>query len=453
MLGVWLGAAYSITARIQSTRQRAEAISDRYTNAQERLTIVNSQILLGSVYIRDALMESGTLSAQSRRSIEDTFQRISGAIDGYVPVLDSSPERDRLASLRREIDEFRDRMVIVLDMASVGSAAEARTLLRTQVVPKRQVVIGLSEDVRSLNRDAFVRHQAEVSQIYAASQRWLWGMLSTALIISFGIAIVATRYSRRLEQRLQQRAIADARNAADLERLSVKLISTQEEERRTIARELHDEVGQGLTAIKVELAVAERAIREAGVPGDVLGSARSIADGTLGTVRNLSHLLRPPMLDDQGLVDALRTHIERFGRRHEMLAHFEISGEIGTLSAEVETSIYRMIQEALTNVSRHAQATRCRVLLASTADGIRITVEDDGGGCDPVEAGQLAGLGLVGIRERTRQLGGTYEFRRNSGRGMALIVFLPAPWPGATGIESASAAGGAPAPSFAGAHE
>ena len=453
MLTVWFAAAYSITTRIQNTRQRADAISDRYTNAQEQLTVVNSEIFLGSVYIRDALMDGATLSGDARELIAGTFERIGLAIDRYVPVLDSSTERERLASLHGEIDQFKHRMVTVLEMASRGSAAQARALLRTQVVPKRQAVFGLSEEVRALNREAFVRHQTEVSEIYAESQRWLWGMLSTAIIVSFGIAIVATRYSRRLEKQLREQAVAEARNAADLKRLSARLMSTQEEERRTIARELHDEVGQGISAIKVELAVAERAIRDGGVQGDVLESARAIADNTLGTVRNLSHLLRPPMLDEQGLIDSLRTHIERFGRRHQMIVDFEMRGALGVLSTDAETSIYRMIQEALTNVGRHARASRCRVVLSSDDWGIRFAVEDDGVGCDPADASvQPSGLGLLGIRERAQHLGGACEFRRNKGRGMTLDVALPLSRPAPDG-EVGPGTNDQASPSLAGAHD
>jgi signal transduction histidine kinase len=397
-------------------------------------------------------MDGRTLSVESRRLVENTFDVITRTIAAYVPVLDSANERERMARLRAEIDEFKHRMVAVLDKASAGSAAEARTLLRTQVVPKRQIVIGLSEEIRAINRDAFVRLQAEVAEIYAAGQRWLWGLLSLAIVISFGIALVATRYASRLESRLQQRAIADAANATDLKRLSAKLITTQEEERRTIARELHDEIGQSLSAIKVELAVADRALRDAGVKDDVLESARSIADGTLATVRDLSHLLRPPMLEERGLVSALRTFIERFGRRHQTLVDFDVTGEVGELGADAETSIYRMVQEALTNVGRHARATHCHVRLSSNATEIRIVVEDDGVGCDLAEINpQTSGLGLVGIRERARQLGGSCEFRRNAGAGMTLVVAIPTP---ASRIDSDQRLAHTPvAPSLAVAHE
>ena len=422
-LGVWLTAGYVLTRRIQDTRSRAADIAERYMDAQEVLSTVNAKILLGSVYMRDALMDEAASTPDFHATVEDTFNVIDGLMARYVPVLDTTAERERLARLRLEIEEFKRRMLEVL-RAARGSAREARILLRTQVVPKREVVIRMSEEVRALNREAFVRQQGEVAEVYAASQRWFWGVLSLAIIASFGIALGAVRYAGRLEQRLRQQAVAQARNAADLQRLSAKLITTQEEERRTISRDLHDEVGQGLTAIKVELAVADTAIHAAGLSPELLKNARTIADGTLATIRDLSQLLRPPMLDDLGLADALQSYTETFGRRHQVRVDFIHSGLTDRLPPDLETSVYRIVQEALTNVAKHARASACRVTVARRPHAMSITVEDDGLGFD-AEAAGVGGLGLVGIRERALQFQGTFDIRRGTKRGTRLTVELP----------------------------
>ena len=125
-----------------------------------------------------------------------------------------------------------------------------------------------------------------------------------ALATSLGIALLATFYAGRLEDRIRRQRAKDVQNTRDLQHLSAKLLNAQEEERRSIARELHDEVGQALTAIKVELAMAQRAIDGAGGAATALDDARSIADGVLHTVRDLSHLLHPALLDDLGLAAA-----------------------------------------------------------------------------------------------------------------------------------------------------
>ena len=150
-----------------------------------------------------------------------------------------------------------------------------RTLLRTRVVPKRELVIRLSEEVQSLNRSAFVQQQSATADIYRATQRQVWESLGVALGASLLFALLATVYAGRLEDRIRGQRAKDMQNARDLQQLSAKLINAQEEERRSIARELHDEVGQVLTAIKVELAVAQRTLETTGGPVGILADARS----------------------------------------------------------------------------------------------------------------------------------------------------------------------------------
>jgi len=423
-LGVWLVAGYFFTHRISAARTRADTVTERYMAAQEQLSNVNSQILLGSVYIRDALMDAASLDHDARPIVEDTFNAVGSIMDRYIPVLDSADERDRIGRLHIEIDEFKRRMIAVLEKASAGSAQEARGLLRTQVVPKRETVIRMSEEVRALNRQRFVRQQTEIAAIYADSQRWFWSILTLAMAASFGIALVAVRHAGRLEHRLQQQAVSDARNAAELQRLSAKLITTQEEDRRTLARELHDEVGQAVTAIKVELAVAQRTILAAGLPGELLNSPRAIADGTLGTIRDLSHLLRPPLLDDLGLVQAIQLYVETFNRRHAIVVALDVATMTTRLPASVETAVYRIVQEALTNVARHARAQSARVSLAHGGQALTLVIEDDGTGFELSELNRI-GLGIVGMRERAFQLHGTFSIHSNHSRGTRIVVMLP----------------------------
>ena len=130
-------------------------------------------------------------------------------------------------------------------------------------MPKREGVIRVTEEAQALNRSAFVQQQNEIASVYRATQRRLWGSFGVAVLVSLGIALLAAVYVGRLEDRIHRQRVKEGENARDLQRLSMKLITAQEEERRVIARELHDEVGQALTAIKVELALAQRSDRSA----------------------------------------------------------------------------------------------------------------------------------------------------------------------------------------------
>jgi signal transduction histidine kinase len=423
--GIWLFAGYYFTRRISEVERQAAGINARYMQAQELLSSVRAQVLLGSVYVRDALLDPDPESARAyRRQVEDTHRTVSQSLQQYVPVLDSPAEREQVGRLHQEIDEFRRTMLEVLATDSRTWPDRARTLLRTEIVPKRQLVIRVSEDVQALNRNAFVTQQSDIARIYGGTQRRLWESLGFALISSFGVALWATLYATRLEKRLRQQRLTEVQNTRELQHLSAKLITAQEEERRTIARELHDEVGQVLTAIKVELAVAERTLQAGGGAADILHSARSITEGALTTVRDLSHLLHPALLDDLGLPAAIEWYLRSFGRRHDIRADVIHDRMDQRLAPEIETAAYRIVQEALTNVAKHARASTCRVYLQRLPNTLLITVEDNGAGFDP--AGDRPGLGLVGIRERASQLRGTVRLESTPGKGTRLTVELPA---------------------------
>ena len=428
--GLWLFAGYHFTKRMAEVGQEAAAINVRYMHAQELLSSVRSQVLLASVYVRDALLDPNrAVGASYLQQVQDTYRSVDDALLQYVPVLDSVAERERVGRLRREIDEFRQTMVDVLTSDSSRWPADARSLLQRHIVPKREAVMRVSEEVQALNRVAFVQQQADIAEIYRVMQRRVWQQLGIALAISLGIALLAIVHAGRLENRLQRQRATEAQNARDLQRLSAQLINAQEEERRSIARELHDEVGQVLTAIKVELAVAQRTIASRGGSVNVLEDAQAIADGAIHTVRDLSHLLHPAMLDDLGLPAAIDSYLRGFGKRHGIRVDLLQEQMEARLAPQIEAAGYRIVQEALTNVAKHAKATNCRVYVQRLAHTVLVTIEDDGTGFDVSEtesAGTRKGLGLISMRERVSQLQGTMRIESAPGKGTRVTVELPA---------------------------
>lgn len=429
IVGVWLFAGYYFTRRIADVEQQAAAINARYTRAQELLSTVRAQVLLGSVYVRDALLDPDPTAASAyRRRLVDSYKLVDQALQQYVPVLGSDAEREQVMGLRAEISDFRRTMLDVLATDATRWPMEARTLLQTRVMPRRELVISLSEQAQALNRGAFIQQQSAIADVYRVTQRRIWQTLGVALATNLGIALLATLYAGRLEDQLRRQRAKDVQSTRDLQDLSAKLLNAQEEERRSIARELHDEVGQALTAIKVELAVAQRAIDSGGGAASALDDVRSIADGVLHTVRDLSHLLHPVLLDDLGLASATEWYLKGFGRRHDVRVELLHDRMDQRLAPETETAVYRIIQEALTNVAKHAKATSCRVYLQRLTNTILITIEDDGVGFDPADTRSASGprgLGLVGIRERVEQLHGTVRLESAPGKGTRLTVELP----------------------------
>ena len=429
-VGLWLLAGYQFTRRMSEVQAQAATINARYMRAQDKLSTVRAQVLIASVYVRDALLDPDPRTTDGyRRQLAHTYDAIDTALNQYEPVLDTDVERDRIDRLRRELADFRSTMVDVIAADDNISTTEARRLLSTLVVPKRETVMRVSEDVQGMNRRAFIDQQAAVAQIYSATQRRNWEQLGAALAGSLGIALLATLYAGRLETRLKRQREKDLQNARDLQRLSARLVSAQEEERRTIARELHDEIGQVLSAVKVEISVAQRAISGGTQPSRPLDDALAMTDTAIHTVRDLSHLLHPAMLDDLGLATALDAYTRRFGERYGLAVEFLHDDTFDRLAPEIEVAAYRIVQEALMNVVKHAKARSCRVYLQRLAHTILLTVEDDGHGFDvrafeTPSAGR--GLGLLGIRERAAQLDGVALIESGAGSGTRVTVELPA---------------------------
>jgi signal transduction histidine kinase len=201
-----------------------------------------------------------------------------------------------------------------------------------------------------------------------------------------------------------------AARSAELEQLTRLMLRVQEDERRRIARELHDEAGQVLTAVKIELELDGRS--EAGA---LVGRA-------LNQVRDLSNLLRPAALDDLGLLDSLRALVDDFSSRTRIQVALDLEGATRRLPPDVEVVIYRVVQEALTNVARHARATDVDVRLTIDQREARIIVEDNGHGIAPDASPHV---GWLGMRERVTALGGQLAIGAARGHGVRLDAHIP----------------------------
>jgi signal transduction histidine kinase len=231
----------------------------------------------------------------------------------------------------------------------------------------------------------------------------LYGVFADVLFIM--LAAVGTMFLVMGEGRQALEA-----RTAQLEQLTRLLLTSQEDERRRIARELHDEAGQILTAVKIELDLDGR--REA---SEMVGRA-------LAQVRDLSNLLRPAALDNLGLLPALRALTEDFARRTRIEARFECPDLAPPVTPDAQVAIYRVLQEALTNVARHARARRVSVRLELGARNVRLAVEDDGVGFKgPV----VPHLGLLGMHERVSALGGTLRVANAAGAGVRIEACIP----------------------------
>jgi len=247
-----------------------------------------------------------------------------------------------------------------------------------------------------------------------------FGLTFTWLGIGAVLAVVCARVLNRFRSSL-------IRRQDELAALSARLMSLQEEQLRQLSRELHDELGQSLTAVSSYLWLLEQKL-PAHLPElrARAGEARHLVAKTLREMRELSQLLRPPGLDVYGLAPSLEGHLRAFGERHQIATSFATEGLPDHLPAELETAIYRITQEALTNVARHARARRVRVALSLRGEDVRLEVKDDGVGFPVGDGASRPGIGLIGIRERVRALGGAITLTSASGACLSVRLPLPA---------------------------
>ena len=212
-----------------------------------------------------------------------------------------------------------------------------------------------------------------------------------------------------------------------LQQLSRHLVEIQENERKYIARELHDETSQSLTSLKIGLQVIEQKAAGHQLLLDQVANLKSLADESLESLHRLAANLRPASLDHLGLVDALTGLIESTRQRSSINAHFKIMGSVpaALVTEEMETSIYRIVQESLTNVIRHAQAAHVDIILEWQAEKIVIIIEDDGVGMDLQKARESGRLGVIGMQERAEMLGGKLLVDSAPQVGTTLVVEIP----------------------------
>ena len=270
------------------------------------------------------------------------------------------------------------------------------------------------------------------------------GMQQAAGIVAFlfvsGILIAMGEARRRrenllwseqaeLEEAVQQRTVELDRTNQNLRELSARLLQLQDDERRRIARELHDSVGQMLAALGMNLAVVGTEIERLTKITSTVNDSAALVQELSKEVRTISHLLHPPLLDEAGLASALRWYVEGFAQRSKIEVGLEFPADFGRLPRESETAIFRTVQECLTNIHRHSESPIATIRIAASDKHVRVEVEDRGKGIPPEKQFEMTstgtpGVGIRGMRERLRQLGGSLDIHSN-GKGTLIVAQLP----------------------------
>ncbi|HMH44730.1 MAG TPA: ATP-binding protein, partial [Pyrinomonadaceae bacterium] len=262
-------------------------------------------------------------------------------------------------------------------------------------------------------------HAVRISSLSAA------GIGAVALMV-LGVALLTSTWDRLEKQSSLLKATSE-----QLRALSASLEAAREEEGTRIAREIHDELGGALTGLKWDLESLDKVISELTdqsqlqVLREKIEAMLRLSETTISAVRRISSELRPSILDDFGLAEAIEWQARQFQARTRIICHCECSVDTSDLNQEQSTAVFRIFQEALTNILRHAQATRVDVAIREEAGEIVLTVSDNGRGITEADKSRLQSLGLLGMQERAHLIGGEIDITGFEGKGTVLTVRVP----------------------------
>lgn len=405
-------------------RREDDGIRRQFLFRNHALNDVRSDLYLSGTWVRDYVLEPEPVRAETFRSgLEDVRKRMQAALDAYARQL-SPGDRPQYAALETELTRYWDVLGPVMRWSTEERRTRGYEFLRDDVFPRRAAMLEIAGRIADLNEQQMNAGNARVVGLLVKFQTRLSLTLLAALAIGLGMAVFTTRRILHLEasSQLRYEEVADARE--QLTNLSAKLVQAQEAERRSLSLELHDEVGQALSAVLVELknlSIRLGAQSPAASRGNV-ETIKGLVEGTVRVVRNMALLLRPSMLDDLGLIPALRWQAREMSKRTSIEVSVVAELASDDLPDQFKTCLYRIVQEGLHNCERHSRATTVRIRVHQQADRLVLHIQDDGQG---FRVQQVKGLGLLGIEERVARLGGTFEVDSEIGGGTILTVQLP----------------------------
>jgi signal transduction histidine kinase len=437
LLVLLAGSLLATKRRVQEIYSQLEAVNGRHREVEGTLRRLRSDVNLSGLFVRDYLLDTSPSAGPEYRAQLSSLRSQTGDSLRTLGALVDAEEGGRIQGLKSKIDDYWELLDPLFDWTPAEKGVRSLGFLRREVLPRREEVLRIAREIESLNDGSMRDQRAQV----ALRERELRGQLNRILGGSLGlgalVALVAVARIRVLERRSQEQHERTEAAEVEMRRLSRRLVSAQEDERRRLARELHDEIGQMLTALRMELGKAERVRPENGHGfAASVAECKRVIDTVMESVRALSMGLRPAMLDDFGLGAALDWHGRDFSRRYGVPVFLTVEGDVDRLPEPQRTCVYRVVQEALTNCAKHSRAGRVDVLVRDGGGRLHLSVRDDGVGLGAAE--NRAGMGLVGIEERVREIQGVVSIRSRPGAGTTLEIDIPVP-PGREGAHESAA--------------
>jgi signal transduction histidine kinase len=416
---------YTAIVRAREIQHEMLATHEAYLQSDAFLRDIATEMDRGGLLVRDYLLDPSPASAALHRQ---QLLEIQSPLEQRLSTLEQnlgSSATPALKRLRSEVQAYWDSLDPIFEWTPQEKASLGPSFLQRRVLPRWHAVVELGNEIMKVNAANLRSEQQRLQSSEERLQSFLRRMLIFSLALGCLVTLLTVRRFFVLERRseLQHAQIENAEQ--ELRRLSHSLVVAQESERKALSRELHDAVGQVLTGLSMELGNLE--IDASRLPGkfrEHLNSAKRLTAETLRLVRDLAMGLRPSMLDDLGLEAALEWQGRQFSRQIGVPVVVESYGQLEDLPESHRTCIFRIVQEALTNCARHANASNIHVSVYGESDSVEVTVRDDGVGFDP-DSQLGAGIGLLGLRERVRELGGIASIHSQIHKGTSINARVP----------------------------
>jgi signal transduction histidine kinase len=427
MLLLMLAAGVDAVRVLQGIRGQSDLIRAEALARTGTLVSIRTKLLLSDTFVRDYLLDpDDNRSAVHNSELRRVWADLEQGLDAYG-ITPNPDEAEMAARLRGKIERYWDSISPALRWSNRERRASGLAFYSSAVLPSRVSILEISTEID----DAHSRQVADEELRMAARFGSMRSELLLTFVLSLGVATIlaigSAIYISRLERetRRQYRQVAAAR--FEMGELSQRLVAAQEQERKSISRELHDEVGQTLNALLVDAGNLQRRIPASDAQSqELLNSIRRLADTSVNEIRDIALLLRPSMLDDLGLTAAIQWQAREVSRRTGLAVKVSAEAVADDLPEGLSICLYRIAQEALQNVTRHAQAKTVHIELKQELHRLVLSVHDDGIGFD---AENVRGLGAVGMEERLRQMGGALRVTSQPGKGTTLVAEVPLPSP------------------------
>ena len=423
LLAIAAAGAYTF-GEIRRLRDDQTAISERNRKGSLQLLRIQNDLASLAVLLRDMADGTEPYPLHGWQPALDRVRRdlteATALERTLAPAVRDPAQQARLIEMSDRYGRDLDRMFEL----SKSDEPAARRMIRASLVAQHRELDGLVSQFLIANN--------RVQQEAAEANRAIYDQVGREILLLIAALLAATALAGAWMVVTNRRAFDDVAGiSAQLRTLSWRTLRLQEDLQRSIARELHDDFGQILTAIGTLLGRARRRAATPDALAEELDGVRAVAQQTLDRIRTRSRWLHPGVLDDFGLLKALEHFTGEFEQQSGVRVRMSVTGAVDAIGDDCAIHVYRIVQEALSNVARHAKSTEAMLRLTRTADALELDVEDRGVGMPPdVEARATRGLGLISMRERAELMGGALALTRPDAGGVLLRVRIPMPAPG-----------------------